>query len=150
MLLVDNNLKGSLDKPSRFDFDAAVDTYDQWYNNAEGAMYDRLEKKAIGRYLPKNFNGKKLLEVGCGTGHWSQFFSEYGFEVTGVDISERMMSIALEKELRNTSFYIADGHFLPFKDSVFDVAAAVVTLEFVRDAEQIIREMVRCTQRPGG
>jgi len=40
MLSVDTNLEG-VDKPLRFDFDATADTYDQWYETAEGAMYDR-------------------------------------------------------------------------------------------------------------
>ena len=73
---------------SMFDFDTIADEYDLWYESAEGAMCDHFEKKAISKYLPKNVKGMKLLEIGCGTGHWSQFFSEYGFEVTGIDVSE--------------------------------------------------------------
>ncbi|NQT01084.1 MAG: class I SAM-dependent methyltransferase [Planctomycetes bacterium] len=150
MPLVNTNLRIKTKKPTRFDFDSVADTYDKWYETAEGVMYDRLEKKAISKYLLRNVQGRKLLEIGCGTGHWSQFFGEHDFEVMGVDVSERMISKALETKLQNTSFYIADGHFLPFKDGVFDVTAAIVTLEFVRDAELVVREMVRCTRKPGG
>lgn len=145
-----NNLHIKTKKWARFDFDFVADTYDQWYETIKGAKYDRLEKKAISKYLPRNVQGKKLLEVGCGTGHWSKFFSELGFKVTGVDISERMINVAQSKVIPNTSFQIADGHLLPFKNGVFDVTAAVVTLEFVYDAELVIREMVRCTRNPGG
>jgi ubiquinone/menaquinone biosynthesis C-methylase UbiE len=90
------------------------------------------------------------LEVGCGTGHWSRFFSEYGFEVIGVDISERMVNIVKSKNISDASFQLADGHSLPFPDETFDVTAAITTLEFVRDAEGVLREMVRCTRKPGG
>ncbi len=138
------------EKQSRFDFDLLADKYDSWYESAKGRMYDRLEKKAISRYLPLRSKGKKLLEVGCGTGHWSRFFSEYGFEVTGVDISERMIDIAKGRNISNASFQLADGHSLPFADETFDITAAITTLEFVRDAEAVIREMVRCTRKPGG
>jgi len=138
------------EKRSRFDFDLLADKYDSWYESAKGRMYDRLEKKAISRYLPLRVRGKKLLEVGCGTVHWSHFFSEYGFDVTGVDISERMINIARAKNIPNSSFQIADGHSLPFEDSSFDVTAAITTLEFVRDAEGVLREMVRCTRKPSG
>ena len=113
-------------------------------------MYDRLEKKAIVRYLSPHAKGEKLLEVGCGTGHWSRFFSEYGFEVTGVDVSQRMIDIAKSKNISNASFQVADGHFLPFADETFDVTAAITTLEFVRDAKAVVREMVRCTRKPAG
>lgn len=150
MPLANTNVQIKTKKPTRFDFNSVADTYDKWYETAEGSIFDRLEKKAISKYLLRNVQGRKLLEIGCGTGHWSQFFSEFGFEVMGVDVSERMISKALEKKLQNTSFYIDDGHFLPFKDGVFDVTAAIVTLEFVRDAELVVREMVRCTRRPGG
>jgi len=150
MLLVDSNLEGPADKSSRFDFDAAADKYDEWYETVEGAMYDRLEKKAISRYLRQNAQGRKLLEVGCGTGHWSQFFSDCGFEVTGVDVSERMIKIAQGKNIANASFHIADGHSLPFKDNSFDVASAITTLEFAGNAELVLQEMARCTRKPFG
>jgi len=135
---------------SKVDFDAIADRYDLWYENAEGAMYDRLEKKAISKYIPRNVKGMKLLEIGCGTGHWSRFFCEHGFEVTGVDVSERMINIAQNKNVPNASFEIADGRSLPFDDCSFDLAAAITTLEFVDSAELVVHEMVRCTRKPAG
>ena len=140
----------SVNKSSRFEFDAAADTYDKWYQTTEGAMYDRLEKKAVSRFLRRNTQGGKLLEVGCGTGHWSQFFSDYGFEVTGVDISERMIKIAQSKNITNASFQVADGHSLPFGDNSFDVTAAITTLEFAGNVELVLQEMARCTRKPSG
>jgi len=147
---VDTNLESPIDKLSRFDFDVVADAYDQWYETDERAMYDRLEKKAISRYLRQNAHGMKLLEVGCGTGHWSQFFSDCGFEVTGVDVSGPMIKIAQSKNIASASFQIADGLSLPFKDNSFDVTAAITTLEFVHDAELVLQEMVRCTRKPSG
>ena len=147
---VDNNLGIPTDKPSRFDFDATADTYDQWYGTVEGAMYDHLEKKSILKILPQNTQGMKLLEVGCGTGHWSRFFSDCGFEVTGVDISKNMIQTAQNKNIANASFQIADGHCLPFGDNSFDVTAAITTLEFAGNAELIVQEMARCTCKPSG
>jgi ubiquinone/menaquinone biosynthesis C-methylase UbiE len=113
-------------------------------------MCDHLEKKAISKYLPKNVKGMELLDIGCGTGHWSKFFSEYGFEVTGIDVSERMIKIAQSKDIPNASFQVADGQSLPFADDSFDVAAAITTLEFVDNAESVVQEMLCCTRKPGG
>jgi len=137
-------------KQSLFDFDSIADKYDSWYENPEGAMYDRLEKKTLCRYLPRNPRAMKLLEVGCGTGHWSRLFSERGFKVTGVDDSERMIEIARRKNIPNASFLKADAHSLPFADDSFDVTAAIATLEFVRNPEKVVREMVRCTRKATG
>jgi ubiquinone/menaquinone biosynthesis C-methylase UbiE len=136
-------------KASRFDFNLIADSYDSWYVGRRGAMYDRLERKLIASLLPAGAEGKKLLEVGCGTGHWSRFFSEFGFRVTGVDISERMINAALQKDISNISFHIANGHLLPFVDSTFDVTAAITTLEFVHDSRAVLREMIRCTRKGG-
>ena len=136
-------------KPSRFDFDLLADSYDDSYAGRRGGMYDRLEKKLIADFLPANTEGKQLLEIGCGTGHWSRFFSEYGFEVTGLDISERMINAALQKNIANVSFLTVDGHLLPFDNDSFDLTAAITTLEFVLDAEAVLLEMIRCTRKPG-
>ncbi len=135
--------------PAIFDFGPLAERYDNWYESAEGDMYDRLEKRAVAHLLPKNTYGKRLLDVGCGTGHWSEFFSEQGFTVTGVDISRKMINIAYEKSIRDSSLIIADAHNLPFQNGCFDVAVAITTLEFVRAPEVVISEMVRCLRQPG-
>jgi len=150
MPLADANIKSNADKSSRFDFDTVADSYDQWYRTAEGAMYDRLEKKAICRFLRKKNQERKLLEVGCGTGHWSRFFSDCGFEVTGVDISESMIKKAKSKNIADALFQVADSHSLPFADSSFDVTAAITTLEFTGNVELVLQEMARCTRKPSG
>lgn len=138
------------ERPSTFDFDAKAECYDRWYATPHGAMYDRLEKRAVAGLLPTDGPTGALLEVGCGTGHWSRFFSRQGFDVTGVDVSPATIRIAREKAIPRALFAIADAHRLPFDSQRFDVAAAITTLEFVRDAEAVVREMVRCTKRPGG
>jgi len=146
---VERKLQAYESKASRFDFDRLAGFYDSWYADRRGAMYDRLEKKLIANFLPTETEGKRLLEIGCGTGHWSRFFSQYGFEITGLDISKRMVNTALQKGIPNVSFHVADGHLLPFQDSSFDLTAAITTLEFVRDAKVVLREMIRCTRKPG-
>lgn len=132
-----------------FDFDKAADSYDDWYESVVGAMYDRLEKGAFDKLLKGNNYGKQLLEIGCGTGHWSEYFSGKGFDVTGVDISEKMIKKADEKNIPNCRFQIADGQKLGFSDNSFDIAAAVTTLEFAEEPEKMISEMRRCV-KPGG
>ena len=135
---------------STFDFGVMAERYDHWYETAEGAMYDRLEKQAVARVLPSDGRGKELLDVGCGTGHWARFFGERGFRVTGIDVSPPMVRVAREKGIAGASFAVADAHALPHDSGRFDVTAAITTLEFVRDPEVVLQEMVRCTRRPGG
>jgi ubiquinone/menaquinone biosynthesis C-methylase UbiE len=136
--------------PSRFDFDKIADRYDRWFHTTRGIIYDRLEKKAMDGLLAGYSGGNKLLEVGCGTAHWSEFFSDRGFEVTGIDISGSMIDVAKSKNIAHASFQVADGHSMPFADNSFDIVAAITTLEFATDAEAMIAEMVRCVRKPAG
>jgi len=135
---------------SRCDFGRMAETYDRWYETRIGKLYDTLEKRAVEKMLPPPAPGARLLDVGCGTGHWSAFFSARGFEVTGVDIAPEMIAVAKKKRIANAVFQVADAHSLPFTDKEFDVSAAITTLEFVRDADAVLRQMARCTRRPGG
>jgi len=107
-------------------------------------MYDRLEKKAIAKLLPSPASGDRLLEIGCGTGHWSAFFAEQGFRVTGLDISAHMLTIARGRRIPRAEFCRADAGTLPFPDDTFDLAAAITVLEFVREPRRVVEEMVRC------
>lgn len=133
-----------------FDFDRIADRYDQWYHSVRGKVYDRIEKKAISNLLAGVPEGGRLLEVGCGTGHWSRYFSSKGFKVTGIDVSEKMIQIVREKHIPNSLFEVADGRNLPFEDGSFDVAAAITVLEFSADPQRIISEMVRCVKKDKG
>ena len=60
-----------------------------------------------------------------------------------------MINAALQKGIPNASFHIADGHLLPFADDSFNWTTAITTLEFVRDAKAVLRQMIRCTCKPG-
>jgi len=134
---------------AKYDFNKLADSYDSWYNSSAGQMYDRLEKKAFDSLRGNYNNGKQLLEIGCGTGHWSRYFREKGFEVTGIDISGEMINTANKKNIPNCHFQVSDGRSLSFFNNSFDVAAAIATLEFSENPEEIISEMTRCVKSKG-
>lgn len=53
--------------------------------------------------------GCHVLDVGCGTGQpIAQFFSDNGFSVTGIDISEKMVQHAQSLDLQNCKFVLCD------------------------------------------
>jgi ubiquinone/menaquinone biosynthesis C-methylase UbiE len=103
----------------------------------------------MGRLLPNPSSGNRFLELGCGTGHWSAFFAERGFHVTGLDISARMVQVAREKQIPNAKFYQADAAAIPLPNDSFDVVGAITLLEFVPDPCKVLAEMARCV-RDGG
>lgn len=127
-----------------FDFGSIAADYDNWYSTPVGKLHDQQQKELVKRILPPSGKGLSLLEIGCGTGHWSSFFSSLGFEVTGVDVSHTMIDIACSKGLQGCRFAIGDGRQLRYQDESFDIIIAMAVLEFVDHPETIVSEMCRC------
>jgi SAM-dependent methyltransferase len=133
---------------SLFDFEPMAREYDRWYKTPTGQNHDRAQKEDVRSLLQPAHAGERLLDVGCGTGHWSSFFAEMGYQVTGIDISPNMVQAA-RAAAQECSFRVADACQLPFPDASFDVLASMATLEFIPAPADAIREMVRCA-KPGG
>ena len=134
---------------STFDFSSLVENYDQWYSTPVGDTYDREEKSAVLQFLPPAKPDDRLLDVGCGTGHWSRFFSSQGYDVVGVDISRSMILNARNKYLDKTSFMVANASSLPFENASFKIVTAMTSLEFISNTDFAVAEMLRCTKPDG-
>jgi len=136
---------------SSFDFGSLAEHYDDWYKTSPGQQHDQVQKADVLKLLPHPGRGLSLLDVGCGTGHWSRFFASLGYKVHGIDISEKMILVARSKqrECPGCTFGVADAQALPFPEASFAVVAAITSLEFMPDPAVALREMARCT-RPGG
>lgn len=122
--------------------------YDSYYHNEPGKTIDKIEKEIFLSHL-NNVQNESLLELGCGTGHWTQFLSEKGFRVTAIDNSEAMLKIARGKKLPNVLFQKADASRLPFPDKSFSAIVSVTMLEFVEDVKKVMDEIDRVI-KPGG
>jgi SAM-dependent methyltransferase len=71
----------------------------------------RKEADFIEECFERYSKPKRILEIGCGTGNYTRIFSERGYGVTGIDISEEMLAVArgkcdcnfLNMDIRNIS-----------------------------------------------
>lgn len=101
---------------------------------------------------PWSFNGKKVLEVGCGVGTDSEMFARNGADLTAVDISEHSVELANKNlELHNlkADIRVADAENLPFKDNYFDFVYSWGVLHHTPDTTKAISEIHRVL-RPDG
>lgn len=65
---------------------------------------------------------KSLLDVGCGTGAHDVFLADLGYDVTGVDLSSKMIDLANSKKANNSDrldFHVSDMRTFKF-DRKFD------------------------------
>jgi ubiquinone/menaquinone biosynthesis C-methylase UbiE len=119
---------------------AIVAGYEAWYETI-GQRADRLEKALLGRLLADFPQGRTMLEVGCGTGHFTRWFGEQGLWAIGLDLSPAMLAKAIR--LGSPSCVLGNALTLPFPNGSFDLVALITTLEFVADPIQTLREAMR-------
>lgn len=125
--------------PAYDDF-TAHHNYDLWL----GELLPKLEKHGI--------QGKRLLDVGCGTGKSFLPMLEQGWEVTACDISPAMVALAREKVGDRVDLHVADMRELPVYgefDVVFCLDDAINYLLNSEELEQALTGMRR-NLGPGG
>jgi SAM-dependent methyltransferase len=91
----------------------------------------------------------RLLEVGCGSGYYSEVFAELipgGVNYTGIDYSEAMI-VRARSNYPSVSFEVADATRLPYADDAFDIVFNGVSLMHIIDYPAAIREAARVAGR---
>lgn len=131
-----------------FDLPEIANHYDEYYLTEFGKEVDRQEKSLVKEFL-EQVPVKQILELGCGTGHWTQFFSELGYTITAVDISDAMLAIAHNKKIKNAVFRKADVLNLPFSANQFEFIVSITMLEFVDDINKAFNEIYRILKPEG-
>ncbi|MEA2572339.1 MAG: hypothetical protein QOI24_4340 [Acidobacteriota bacterium] len=90
--------------------------------------------------------GRHVLDFGCGVGRLSLAFAGRGHEVTGIDVSSTMRSLATQHreamQLTNANF-IDDIAALP--DGAFEVAVSLIVFQHipVEHGEELLRQLLR-------
>ena len=92
--------------------------------------------------------GKRVLEVGCGTGAITADLStSTNCKMTGVDIHFPYLEIARDTDTKS-GFTGGDAFALPFTDNCFDAVVCHFFLLWIRDIPSVLKEMIRVV-RPG-
>ncbi len=70
--------------------------------------YDREVSFLTEAFRKYHVRGRRILEVACGTGNHTRILTRLGYEVTGVDISEDVLSVARRKVAKGATFVRGD------------------------------------------
>jgi len=90
--------------------------------------------------------GRRILDVGTGTGRAALFLAGGGGIVTAIDASEEMLDVAREQAAAQSvavAFQPGDAHAIQFSDRSFDVVVSLRVLMHTPDWQSVIAEMCR-------
>lgn len=127
-----------------FDKDVAAH-YEAWYETPEGRRADELEKAVLDYLLQAFAQPGSVLEIGCGTAHFTRWLNDQGLAAVGLDLSAAMLAQA--QVLDGVPLARGDAYQLPFADDAFDLAALVTTLEFLERPQEMLAEALRVARR---
>lgn len=132
-------------------FDAIADSYDEWYLKPFGQFIDEVESE-LAFSIFKVEKGMKILDLGCGTGNYTLRLAEEGAEVTGADLSEKMLQQAKQKAAKRhqkIDFIPMDMNHLKLKEEEYDAIFSMTAVEFVEDLEDFLTACLKGV-KPGG
>jgi SAM-dependent methyltransferase len=93
-----------------------------------------------------------IADIGCGPGAHSRALAARGYEVTGLDASPKMVTVARERAASDTTltFQVADAtERLPFADGSLGGVLSILLIQHLDNPSAFVREVTRCL-RPGG
>ncbi|NTU66848.1 MAG: methyltransferase domain-containing protein [Candidatus Moranbacteria bacterium] len=115
--------------------------YETIGKDAEGGENKTEADKYFESLIPESFEGKTVLDHGCGNGRYSELFCQRGAkEVLGIDLSRSMVQKAKErkeeKDLRRFEVVNGDINNLPAFERKFDIVFSRFSLVYSTDIKK--------------
>ena len=112
-----------------------------------GSDYDttRSADPVVTQQLAKHLGLTKnqhYLDIGCGTGNYTQALSNLGGQWTGLEPSQQMLQQAQEKT-SSISWVLGQAEQLPFAQASFDGAIITLAIHHFEDLGQAFRQVDR-------
>jgi SAM-dependent methyltransferase len=113
----------------------------------QGWFYNEMLEMPSVIELLGNVKGKKILDLGCGTGIYAKLLTKRGAIVKGFDISPEMIKIA-KQENPGLDLKIGSAYDIPF-DEKFDIVLASLVVHYIEDWDKMFSEIKRVLKNNG-
>jgi SAM-dependent methyltransferase/uncharacterized protein YbaR (Trm112 family) len=123
-----------------FEWSRFPEMYPEWQQNFHDYMFP---------HTPEYFQGKKILDVGCGMGRHAYYAARYGAEVWAVEVSDAVEVAARNTEEMGVRVIQADLNHLPFQAETFDLVYTLGVLHHLPDPEHALHYLLSFV-KPGG
>jgi ubiquinone/menaquinone biosynthesis C-methylase UbiE len=127
-------------------FEKTANSYEGWYSAPQGERADRAERGLLDWLLTRFPTAQRVLEIGCGTGHFTGWLAGKGLRVAGLDRAPAMLAEA-HKLRPEIPLILGDAHRLPIRDGTVDLALFMFTLEYLDDPAVALAEAVRVARQ---
>lgn len=92
------------------------------------------------RLISNSGKQRKVLDIGCGYGKYTQMLSKKFYTVTGIDLSQQSINFARSQHNEpNIAYIVADSRKLPFKDKSFDVVFSRISLHSLSEMFRVLK-----------
>ncbi len=117
--------------------------YDTWLRD----LFWTKEMREFGIRMAGLRKGMRVLDVGCGTGFFTEGILQETEEVYGIDITAQQIARAVRKV--RAPIVRGDAEQLPFRGETFDAVLSAGSIEYWPSPVRALREMWRVLT-PGG
>ena len=139
-------VKRTQEKENRLNIAKSFGSASQSYDIS--ARLQRFSGKHLLPWLP-NRNDLTVLDLGSGTGFFTDLLAGTYKQVVGLDISSDMLKFAKENRNENILWLEADAHKIPLKDASIDFIYSNLVIQWFDPLDEAITEMLRVL-KPGG
>lgn len=116
------------------EYTAFAEVYDEFMSNIPYNKWAELIAARLSKMQKEK--GKKILELGCGTGTFTFLIEDQGYDVTGIDCSEDMVKIARSKAKKNrkkSKFMLQDMRMLEINEKFDCVISVCDSMNYMQD-----------------
>ena len=122
---------------------------EKYAKNVENHPYHKLyNHPALLSVLP-NLHGLSILDAGCGTGFFAEYFVKQGATVTAMDITPQMLERTKTRVPQATLLQADLTNDLPFENQSFDLVFSSLTLQYLENWQHVFSEFARVLKPSG-